>query len=251
MGTFFKRHGILLYTSVVVIIFIGIKFVAHHFRLEFIPVNPILNSLIAGATFICGFLLAGVLADYKESERVPAEIRGSMENIWEEASSFKKQNPQFDLEKTRDNLKGILRAFFEGIKKTDFNSCLGLIDSLSARFDEMAKLGFLPNYVVRLKAEQGNIRRMVLRVYHMQKTTFLPSAYMLGESMVFLIVMILLFVKTEPYYEGIFLFTIVSYMFIYITKLIRTVETPFKEGEDSMDEVSHFLMHDFESELDK
>jgi hypothetical protein len=36
---------------------------------------------IGGAIFIIGFLLSGILADYKEAERIPAEIRTAMEAI--------------------------------------------------------------------------------------------------------------------------------------------------------------------------
>ncbi len=59
---------------VVVFLIIG-KFLAHKFGLEFITLISLISSVIASSTFITGFLLAGVFADYKEVEKIPAEIR--------------------------------------------------------------------------------------------------------------------------------------------------------------------------------
>ena len=45
--------------------------------LEFGEVAPILGAV----SLIIGFMLAGVVADYKESERIPAEIAATLETI--------------------------------------------------------------------------------------------------------------------------------------------------------------------------
>ena len=37
-----------------------------------------IGSVITGVTLILGFMLGGVLADYKESERLPATVGGSL-----------------------------------------------------------------------------------------------------------------------------------------------------------------------------
>ena len=57
------------------------KTAVHYFGLEFLQLNAQLTSGIGGTIFIIGFLLSGILADYKEAERIPAEIRTAMEAI--------------------------------------------------------------------------------------------------------------------------------------------------------------------------
>jgi len=48
---------------------------------KFLQLNAQLTSDIGGTIFIIGFLLSGILADYKEAERISAEIRTAMEAI--------------------------------------------------------------------------------------------------------------------------------------------------------------------------
>jgi len=216
-------------------------------------INTLTGSAIAGGTFICSFLLSGLIADYKEAERMPTEIRSSLENIIEEAKLFKRKFPSYNFEETRNSTSIIIQRFFSGISHEhnhdNLKPCIESIDNLSSSFYAMEKMGMLPNYLVRLKTEQGNLRKCILRIFHIQKTQFLPSAYILAESIVVLLVFLLLFIKTEGSPESMILFGFISYMFIYITRLIRTIEQPFQEGDSSLDDVSLFLLHDFEDKL--
>jgi len=248
-----KPFNVAITTLFYVLILIIIKFFVHKFKLEFLQINTLTGSAIAGGTFICSFLLSGLIADYKEAEKMPTEIRSSLENILEEAVLFKKNKIGYDLNKIRKTLLNVIQNFFKGVSHEnnhdDLSLCIKSIDSLSDDFHQMENHGMLPNYLVRLKSEQGNLRKNVLRVFHIQKTQFLPSAYILAESIVSLLVFLLLFIKTEGSPESMILFGFISYMFIYITRLIRTIEQPFQEGDSSLDDVSLFLLHDFEEKL--
>ena len=250
---FLVPFNVAITTLFYVFILIIVKFFVHKFKLEFLLINTLTGSAIAGGTFICSFLLSGLIADYKEAEKMPSEIRASLENILEEAKLFKRNKPIFDFEETKKTIKQIVQFFFEGVghkqNHVDLVPCLQAIDSLSNNFQHMEKVGLLPNYLVRLKTEQGNVRKNILRVLHIQKTQFLPSAYILAESIVALLVFVLLFIKTEGSPESMLLFGFISYMFIYITRLIRTIEQPFREGDSSLDDVSLFLLHDFEKKI--
>jgi len=249
-----KPFNIAITTIVWVLGLIAIKYYIHFLKLEFLTVNTLMGSAIAGGTFICSFLLSGLIADYKEAEKVPTEMRASLENIWEEALLFKRTKaPHFDIEAVRNSLTKITNSFFKGISHKNshvlLEPCIESIDSLSENLYQMEKLGMLPNYLVRLKTEQGNLRKTILRVHHIQKTQFLPSAYILAESIVTLIVGLLVLVKTEGSPESMIIFGFISYMFIYIVRLIREIEQPFQEGDSSLDDVSLFLLHDFEIKL--
>ena len=62
-------------------IIIGIiltKLVMHQMGWEIISLNPLFNSIISANVFLLGFLLAGTLSDYKESERLPGELAASL-----------------------------------------------------------------------------------------------------------------------------------------------------------------------------
>lgn len=253
MQHIFKKLKIGIWTLGIVVLLIVAKFVIHAWNLEIFSLNALFTSAIAGAIFIIGFLLAGIMSDYKEAEKVPAEFRSSLENIWEEAKFFNRDKKEFNLGKLKENLLAILRSFFTGLGHDGdhykLEPCVEEVNQLSESFAEMQKLGMPPNYIVRLEGEQAALRRHVLRVYYIQRTQFLPSAHILGESLALGVVFLLLFVKTEGSPESTVLFGFLSFMFLYIRKLIVTVNKPFRQGDDTMDDVSLFLLREFEKKL--
>ena len=248
-----KPFNIALTTLFFVLLLIGVKYLIHWLKIEFLMINTLTGSAIGGGTFICSFLLSGIISDFKEAEKMPTEIRASLENILEEASLLKQNKPAFDFEATKKTINEIVQTFFTGVSHEhnhmNLQPCLDAVDSLSVQFLAMEKVGILPNYLVRLKTEQGNLRKCILRIFHIQRTQFIPSAYILAESIVGLIIFLLLFIKTEGSPESFVLFGFISYMFLYITRLIRTLEQPFQEGDSSLDDVSLFLLHDFDEKL--
>ena len=87
MNFFTKSRYHLIFNVVpLVIIAIVIKTAIHYFGWEIIPkdMTSFFPSILTGIIFILGFILAGVLADYKESEKIPNEISTSLYIIWQE-----------------------------------------------------------------------------------------------------------------------------------------------------------------------
>ncbi|MFX5968749.1 hypothetical protein ABTE68_20300, partial [Acinetobacter baumannii] len=80
----------------------------HWMQFEFVTLSTLLTSAIGGAIFIIGFLLSGVLSDYKESERLPADIRVALEAIHDDAMCFAEKAKSFQLGSLRAILSGIL-----------------------------------------------------------------------------------------------------------------------------------------------
>ncbi len=242
----FKKFHVCIWVIPLVALLIVIKFFIHQFGFDLILVTPLFTSIMAGAIFIISILLAGILADFKEAEKFPAEIRGILENILEEASLFHHNNPKFDLQKMRADIHEIIKYFFEGIghEGDHFNlkPCLTSIGKLVSSFDHMEKLGMPPNYVVRLKAEQGALRKIILRIFQIQKTQFIPSVHILAESLIGLLTFFLLFLKTDGSPDSYILFGFIAYFFLYIGRLIRVLEKPFREDHGTMDDVSLFLI---------
>jgi hypothetical protein len=216
---------------------------------EFVTPGPLLTSIIAGAIFVTGLIVAGTLADYKESERMPAEITAALDNIHEDARSIAATEPEFDLAGLQTLLRNIVATFRQDLAQSGSRACLEAINALSAPFLALERLGVPANYIVRLRAEQGSVRRNVLRIYHIQKTEFLPSAYILIQSIVTLIIGVLVFAKIEPGYEAVVLLLMISYFFIYLVMLLKILDTPFRVRQHTMDDVSLFLLKEFSAGL--
>lgn len=115
---------------------------------------------------------------------------------------------------------------------------------MSDSFLQMEKLGVLPNYVVRLKQEQSIIRKSILRIYHIQRINFLPSAQLLAQSIVVLIISLLMFTRVEPFIDGMVLVAFIFYIFIFLLRVLRVIDKSFHVDEYSMDDVSLFLLRE-------
>ena len=220
---------------------------------EFVTLNALVTSAIGAAIFIIGFLLSGVLSDYKESERLPADIRVSLEAIHDDASCFAVKCAEYDVAPLRNILVNILKELRKGLGHAGSHSALlpviTEIDKLASIFAEMDVLGMPPNFVIRLRGEQSQLRRCIFRMYHIQRMQFVPSVYILVKTLVGAVVFLLLFLETEGSPGTALIFGFISYMFIYALYLINTLEQPFHKDHESLDDVSLFLLREFSEKL--
>ena len=243
------RWKVAVATAGLVVAIVAMRLIVDGLSWEFVTPGPLLTSTIAGGIFVTGLIVAGTLADYKESERMPAEITAALDNINEDASSIKANKAEFDLANLQGRLRKIVATFRRDLADPTSRTCLHAINDLSGPFMELERLDVPPNYIVRLRTEQGIVRRNVLRIYHMQGTEFLPSAYILVQSIVALIIFALVFARIEPGYEAVVLVVMISYFFIYLVKLLKILDTPFRPGTHTMDDVSLFLLREFSANL--
>jgi len=63
--TITNRHRLLLRVSTVVAVVVGAKLLVHFLGLEMISINPLFSGIVAANVFLMGFLLSGVLSDFK------------------------------------------------------------------------------------------------------------------------------------------------------------------------------------------
>jgi hypothetical protein len=221
------------------------KLLVHELGWEFISLSSIYTSAVAGGIFVIGLIVAGTLSDYKESDRVPAELSAALENIYRDCVAIKETLPTFDLETLRERVLAIVSAFRADLSSSESRLCLAAIEELSPSFLELERLEVPANYIVRLRGEQGAIRRSVLRVYHVQRTEFLPSAYILVTAIVALITAVALFTDIGALDDSLPIVAFLSFFFIYLVRLLKVLDTPFRVDERTMDDVSLFLLNEF------
>ena len=95
---------------------VTLKYFLHLFGLEVFEPTSLHNSVISSVIFVIGFVLSATIADYKESERIPAEFAATIENMYEDARAIHKTYPNFDLAAFREDLIDILAAFRSGTR---------------------------------------------------------------------------------------------------------------------------------------
>lgn len=227
----------LLATLLVVVV----KYSLHQFNLEVIEQTSLHNSVISSVIFVIGFLLSATIADYKESEKIPAEFASTVENMYEDARSIHKTYNKFDLERFRKDLLDILSVFREGTRKSR-GSARREINELNDTFIDMEQAGVPANYIVKLKQQQSLLSKSLFRINYIQKIKFIPSAFILARSIVAIIVIVLVLTDIDPFYGGLILTGTISFILVYMIILIQTVSVPFHDQGKTRDDVSLFLL---------
>lgn len=223
--------------------------VLSYFHLPSVELNALVTSIISGSIFVLGFILAGVLADYKEAERIPAEMASSIESLLEDGKYASLSVEGFDLPHYAASVANLARAIDHDLHTRE-RALVEASSALTPWLVSMETLGVPANHVVRIKGEISSIRTRMLRIYHMQCTSFLPSVYLYVQTLVFLVVALLLWIKIEPWYAAVVQTGVVSYLLIYLLKLIRHLDTPFRVNELTNDDVSLFLLREVRDRAD-
>ena len=227
----------------IALLVVGIKLSLHHLGFEPIAQTSLHNSVISSVIFVIGFLLSATIADYKESEKIPAEFASLVEDIYEDAKALQKNYPDFAIQDLRKNLIDILDVFREGTRSKR-RTVRQEIHDLHLTFSEMEKAGVPPNFITKLKTQQAQLLKSIFRVNYIQKIVFIPSAVQLAWSIVVMVIAMVLLTDVDPSYGGLALSGIISFIMVYMLLLIRVISVPFHLAGRTQDDVSLFLLHE-------
>jgi hypothetical protein len=228
LKTIFQKWSIAVKVIPILILITVMKFIAHKFGLEIMELNALFTSLVAGTIFLLGFLISGVLSDYKESEKLPSELSASMNILLDDTYTILKSKNSASalhfIEFQKSFINSITDWFY---KKERTNSILKMIGKMNDFFVEFENEGIQANYIIRMKNEQNSIRKLILRIHTIRDTDFIGSAYAIVEVMGFLISIGLIIIKIEPFYASLFFTLIVIFLISYMVFLIKDLDNPF------------------------
>lgn len=236
-----KKYRIFLFSLLAVVIIVGAKLAMHLLDWELIQLSNLHTSVITGTFFVIGFLLSATIADYKESEKIPAEISSSIQNMYEDGATMKAQYPDFDFTSFKKQLLTILAVFRDDVRDKAHNTHTA-VHSLNESFLSMERAGVPANFIVKCKQQQAGLVKSLFRVNYIQRISFIPSATILAQTIVVMTVGLLLFTEVEPFYGGMTLVALISFVLIYVLRLLQTISTPFHSEGKTLDDVSLFLV---------
>jgi hypothetical protein len=176
------------------------------------------------------------LSDYKESERLPGELAASIETIADECvityKNKKAKEAKSFLEYIIKFTSDLQKWFYKGERTVHIMKKLEDFNDHLLAFEPITQ----PNFIVRLKGEQQNIRRILIRIHTIRETSFVQVGYAIAEMTTFLLVIGFIFAKIDPFYESLFFFFISTFLMIYINVLIKDLDNPFdhySEGKET------------------
>ena len=187
-----------------------------------------IGIVITGGVFLIGFMLAGTMADYKESERLPAELACAIETIEDTLFLAHRFKGGFELHVVRTQLQDVTEYLLRWFKNnaTDeevydkINSITGIAVTL-----EKAAVGAI---AARVTGEQHSLRKIFSRVNVIRKTSFLSTGYALLQVLTVVIIALLMISKFENEVISIIIVCFITQIFVYMLRLIHDVDQPFE-----------------------
>jgi hypothetical protein len=184
--------------------------------------------VVTGGLFLIGFMLAGVMADYKESEKMPGELACSLETMEDTiilAYGFK---PAFDVKDLRDRLRSVTVSiinYFE--RQHNEEVVLEKINTITdiARVMENAAIGPICS---RMSGEQNNLRKLFTRVSVIRNTNFLSTGYALMEVLTFTVFGLLMVSKFDSLLVMAIIVCSITQIFVYMIRLIKDIDQPYE-----------------------
>lgn len=227
-----------------------VKYWLHQINFEVIEQTSLHNGVISSVVFVIGFLLSATIADYKESEKIPAEFAATIQDIYDDSDAIHKSYPKFSLLSLHTSLVGIAKSFRSGTRNNRAKLRQDIAD-LHNIFMEMEKAGVPPNFVVKLKQQQSQLLRNIYRVNYIQKISFIPSAFFLARAMIVMSIALLMLTNIDPFYGGLVITAAISFILVYMILLIEKISTPFHDSGATKDDVSIFLIRETIEYLNK
>ncbi|MCX6701369.1 MAG: hypothetical protein NTV68_15855 [Methanomicrobiales archaeon] len=244
-GLIFKALGITITLLIVRLVFDYLKF-------DILSVTNLITAFIGGAIFTIAIIFAGTLTDYKESEKIPGEIVTSIRTMYSDLTLVRVKNGTL-IAGMQGNVAALMRCINKNFRDNtwDLEAMDKAIDAVTSDISTLVDEGVPPNFIIKLKSELTAIDRLSHRVKTIADTSFIPAAYAISELAAAGVIILLFFVKLDPYYEGLVLFTVLSMLLISLLLLIRDMDNPFEVGQKTYADVDLFLLWDLEKKLDE
>ncbi|MFN8255174.1 MAG: hypothetical protein U0W24_05760 [Bacteroidales bacterium] len=237
-----------------ILVIIILKLLTHYFKLELMELNALFTSLVAGTIFLIGFLISGVLSDYKESEKIPTELTATLKTIFDDTQAIWKMKKSDTANEFIEFQKNFIHDLFSWFyKKEKTKAILDKINQMTDYFVKFDNEGLQVNYIIKLKNEQHNLRKILMRIDTIRDTEFTKSAYAIVEAMGFFIAIGLIIMKIEPFYASLFFTILVVFLIFYMFFLIKDLDNPYDYSEkgESGTEISLKPLHDFKEDINK
>lgn len=240
----------LIFQSLPYAIFIVI---AKLFTLYFLHFEGILDIqeiriILTSGVFLVGFMLAGTMTDYKESEKIPGQIASALETIEETTITMAIKCG----EPTRPYRLAVLKmsnAIYDWLyKRIDNQQLYEVLSEYNQTIQKIDAAGGAPPIIGRLINDVYDLRRLVTRTRVISETGFLATGYALLELIIVIISVLMLATKFHTLLATIFIIFFVELIYVYMYKLIRDIDDPFEYEEDEIQgaaEVALFPLSDY------
>lgn len=228
--------------AVQVLAFCALKLGVHGAGLELLSVSPLFSAIVASAVFLLGFLLSGVLSDFKESEKIPAELATALETLTLEVRAIPRYRPQASVQPALEAVAQLGQQVLAWLQdQISLEVLLQRYWQVHAEVVAAATqfTGEASTLRGRLMQNLELVLQRVNRVQTIRDTTFVPLVYWMARSAALLLVAGLRMAESENLLESVFFLAVIAFLVILLLRLIDDIDNPFGSASvDSAEDVS-------------
>ena len=216
----------------------------------FLDINEI-RLVFTSGVFLIGFMLAGTLSDYKESEKIPGEISTTLETIEETSVALAL--------KTKGHIKEIRLQVLEMslmihnwlYRKQTEKDVHKKLSEYNQTIHALEAAGGAPPIVGRLLIRLGDLRQLVTRTNVISKTGFLGTGYALLELLIVIVTTLLLMTNFNSLGSELAIIVIIELIYVYMYMLILDIDDPFEYEEDRAKGAAEVALFPIENYIDR
>jgi hypothetical protein len=252
MTKFFRGNPRLLFQALPVAFgVIVLKWLYDESSAKHLELSPLLTGVIAAEVFIVGFMLSGTTGDFKEAERLPGELAASLETVADECLIMDAEQKLPEARQCVAQLveigDSVHRWLLENRGFDEVMADLRALNPLFMVFAPKIQAGF----TTRLKSEQATMRRLVIRMETMRRTSYVSAGYLIAEITALVILVLLLITEIGELTPTVLVVGVISYLLFYALALIRDLDNPFeyRDGKPGAADVNLEVLEHCEDRL--
>jgi predicted membrane chloride channel (bestrophin family) len=229
MTKFFRGNPRLLFQALPVAFgVILLKWLYDQSSAPHLELSPLLTGVIAAEVFIVGFMLAGTTGDFKEAERLPGELAASLETVADECLII---DAELELPEARQCVAQLVEigrsVHWWLLHNQELDEVMADLRALNPLFMMFAPK-IQPGFTTRLKSEQAAMRRLVIRMDTMRRTSYVSAGYLIAEITAVVILVLLLITQIGEITPTALVVGVISFLLFYALALIRDLDNPFE-----------------------
>ena len=229
MTKFFRGNPRLLFQALpFAFAVIALKWLYDASSAKHLELSPLLARVIAAEVFIVGFMLSGTAGDFKEAERLPGELAASLETVADECLIV---DAELNLPEARQCMTQLVEIgqSVHGwlLHNQGFDEVMAGLRALNPLFMVFAPK-IQAGFTTRLKSEQATMRRVVLRMDTMRRTSYVSAGYLIAEITAVVILVLLVITQIGEITPTALVVGVISFLLFYALALIRDLDNPFE-----------------------
>jgi len=245
-----KKWGIVLKALGISGVLLVFRLIIDALNLDVITVNTVISAFVGGAIFTIAIIFSGTLIDFKESEKIPGDLASAIRNLYHDSRVI--QVGDIGLIKDfQSHIKALMKVINTNFRSNAWRQreITPAIDVINDDICRLARKNVPPQFIVKLRTEISAVDRLSNRIEVIMETSFIPAAYAISELATAASIFVLLFIKLDPFYEGLVVFLVFAAVLIALNLLIRDMDNPFEIGDDSHADVDMELLWKLEEYL--